>query len=252
MRKILGRKPLLHRKEPYLVKPVNKPFFIGIKDGIPIGLGYFSVSFGFGILAASLGLSPFEAFTVSALNMTSAGQVAGVEIMAAGGSLFEMALTQLIINIRYALMALSLSQKLDGRFHTLHRLLGSATITDEIFGVAHSKEGKIVPVYLYGVFLVAFLGWTGGTLAGALAGDVLPKALTDSLGIMLYGMFLAIILPEAKKSRGVLAVITAAALISILFRYVFTAVSGGFAIIICAVLAAALGALVFPVEEGAA
>jgi len=228
---------------------VNKPFITGIRDGIPIALGYLSVSFGFGILAASLGLSPLEAFLVSATNLTSAGQVAGIEVIAAGGTLWEMAVTQLVINIRYFLMALSLSQKLDGSFHTPQRLLAAYGITDEIFGVSHSKEGKLTPLYLYGLIVIAFLGWTSGTLLGALAGDVLPKVLTDSMGIMLYGMFLAVILPEARKSRGALAVIVIAAVISILFRYVLTAVSGGFAIILSAVAAAALVALLFPVDE---
>ncbi|MBE6565204.1 MAG: AzlC family ABC transporter permease [Ruminococcaceae bacterium] len=228
---------------------MNKPFITGIRDGIPIALGYLSVSFGFGILAASLGLSPLEAFLVSATNLTSAGQVAGIEVIAAGGTLWEMAVTQLVINIRYFLMALSLSQKLDGSFHTPQRLLAAYGITDEIFGVSHSKEGKLTPLYLYGLIVIAFLGWTSGTLLGALAGDVLPKVLTDSMGIMLYGMFLAVILPEARKSRGALAVIVIAAVISILFRYVLTAVSGGFAIILSAVAAAALVALLFPVDE---
>ncbi len=228
---------------------MNKPFITGIRDGIPIALGYLSVSFGFGILAASLGLSPLEAFLVSATNLTSAGQVAGIEVIAAGGTLWEMAVTQLVINIRYFLMALSLSQKLDGSFHTPQRLLAAYGITDEIFGVSHSKEGKLTPLYLYGLIAIAFLGWTSGTLLGALAGDVLPKVLTDSMGIMLYGMFLAVILPEARKSRGALAVIVIAAAISILFRYVLTAVSGGFAIILSAVAAAALVALLFPVDE---
>jgi len=231
------------------VNTVKRPFLTGMKDGIPIALGYLSVSFGFGILAVSLGLTALEAFIISATNLTSAGQVAGVGIIAALGSYIEMAVTQLVINIRYSLMAISLSQKLDDSFTTRHRLLAAYGITDEIFAVSHSKEGKLVPTYMYGLILVAFLGWTMGTLLGAVAGNILPQAITDAMGILLYGMFLAIILPEAKKSRGALAVILIAAAISILFYYVFTAVSGGFAIIISAVAAAAIAALLFPVAE---
>lgn len=228
---------------------MKKPFLTGVKDGIPIALGYLSVSFGFGILAAGAGLTAAEAWIISAANLTSAGQVAGVGIIAAAGSLWEMVLTQLVINIRYSLMALSLSQKLDKSFHTPQRLLVAYGITDEIFAVSHSKEGKLVPSYMYGIILISFLGWTTGTWLGAAAGDVLPAALTDAMGIMLYGMFLAIVLPEIRKSRGILVVAAAAALVSILFYFVFTAVSGGFAVILSAVAAAALGAWLFPVDE---
>jgi len=228
---------------------VNKQFVIGMKDGIPIGLGYLSVAFGFGILCAGVGITPIAAWTISATNLTSAGQVAGVGVIAAAGTLLEMALTQLIINLRYALMGLSLSQKLDNSFHTPQRLIVAYGITDEIFAVAHAKEGRLSPKYMYGMILVAFLGWTTGTLLGAVAGEILPQALTDAMGIMLYGMFLAVIIPAARESKGALAVIIIAAIISILFYYLFTAVSAGFAIIISAVVAAAVGALLFPVND---
>ena len=228
---------------------MKKQFLTGLKDGIPIALGYLSVSFGFGILCISLGLSIAAAVGISATNLTSAGQVAGVGIIAAGGTLVEMALTQLVINIRYSLMALSLSQKLDDKFRTPQRLLAAYGITDEIFAVAHSKEGKLTPRYMYGMILVAVLGWTLGTVLGAVAGEILPQAVTDAMGILLYGMFLAIILPEARRSRGALLVVAVAAGISILLYYVFTAVSGGFAIILSAVAAAVIGAVLCPVEE---
>jgi len=228
---------------------MKKQFINGIKDGFPIGLGYLSVSLGFGILAASVGISPFEAWIISASNLTSAGQVAGVGIIAAAGSYLEMAITQLVINIRYALMGISLSQKLDDSFHTPQRMAVAYGITDEIFAAAHAKEGKISPVYMYGMIFIAFLGWTTGTLIGAAAGEILPQALTDAMGIMLYGMFLAVIIPASQSSRGALVVTIIAAVISILFYYVFTAVSGGFAIIISAVAAAAIGAALFPVAE---
>lgn len=228
---------------------MKKQFLFGVRDGIPIALGYLSVSFGFGILSASLGLSPWEAWVISATNLTSAGQVAGVGIIGAMGSYLEMAITQLIINIRYALMGLSLSQKLDHTFRTPQRLLISYGITDEIFAVAHAREEALKPQYLYGMILVAFLGWTTGTLIGAAAGEILPPVLTDAMGIMLYGMFLAVFVPAARKSRGVLAVVLIAAAVSILFRYVLTMVSGGFAIIFSAIAASAAGAILCPPAE---
>lgn len=217
--------------------------------GIPIGLGYLSVSFGFGITAVKAGLTVLQAVMISVTNLTSAGQAAGVTIIAAGGTLIEMALTQFVINIRYALMGLSLSQKLDGKFNVFHRLAASFGITDEIFAVCSAQPEKITPSYMYGVISVAFVGWTGGTLLGAAAGELLPSSLTDAMGIVLYGMFLAIIIPPSKKSRSVLLAVCAAALISILFRYALTFVSGGFAVIISAVCAAALAAALFPVKD---
>lgn len=217
--------------------------------GIPIALGYLSVSFGFGILAVQSGLSVFEAAMISITNLTSAGQAAGVAIIAAGGLLTEMILTQLVINIRYALMSLSLSQKLDGSFTLLHRFLASFGITDEIFAVASAQPGKITPPYMYGMIFVSWVGWTAGTVMGAAAGELLPAAVTSAMGIVLYGMFLAIIIPPSRKERSVLMVVAIAAAISILFKYLFTAVSGGFAVIISAVAASAVAAAVFPVKD---
>ncbi len=228
---------------------MKSPFLRGMKDGIPIMLGYLSVSFGFGILATNLGLSILAAVGISASNLTSAGQVAGVEIIAAAGTLLEMVLTQLVINIRYSLMGISLSQKLDSSFKTPQRMLVSFGITDEIFAVASSQKGKISTKYMYGLILVSFIGWTAGTLLGAAAGNVLPKALTDAMGTVLYGMFIAIIIPPSRTDRGVLCVVCLAAALSLVCKFALPMISGGFAIIICAVIAACVGALIFPVRE---
>lgn len=227
---------------------MKKEFLNGIKDGIPICLGYLSVSFGFGILAVGLGLSALEAVGISAANLTSAGQVAGVGIIAAGGSLIEMALTQLVINIRYSLMGISLSQKLDENFNTMHRLFASFGITDEIFAVASAKK-KVSPYYMYGLIIISALGWVSGTFLGASAGNILPSSVSGAMGIVLYGMFLAIIIPPARESRSVLCAVLIAAALSILFYYVFTAVSSGFAIIISAVGAALVCAWIFPIPD---
>ena len=224
-------------------------FFKGLYHGIPIALGYLSVSFGFGIMAVKAGLSILAAVGISVTNLTSAGQAAGVAIIAAGGSYIEMALTQLVINIRYSLMGLSLSQKLDKSFTTPHRLLASFGITDEIFAVASAQPGRVTPWYMYGLILISFLGWSGGTLLGAAAGQFLPAAITDAMGIVLYGMFLAIIIPPARKEKSVLTAVVIAALFSILFNYLLTAVSPGFSVIISAIAASAVAALLFPIDE---
>lgn len=224
-------------------------FLKGIYHGIPIALGYLSVSFGFGILAVKSGLSILSSAVISITNLTSAGQVAGVGIIAAGGAIMEMILTQLIINIRYALMALSLSQKLDSSFTTSKRLIASYGITDEIFAVASSQPNLITPAYMYGLIAISFIGWTSGTIIGAVAGEFLPVSITNAMGIVLYGMFLAIIIPPARKERSVLFVVAVAAGLSVMFKYLLPALSSGFAIIISALVASALGALLFPVED---
>ena len=217
-------------------------------NGIPIALGYFSVSFGFGILAMQSGLKAVEAVIISLTNLTSAGQAMGVAIISAGGTLLEMAATQLVINLRYSLMAISLSQKLDDSFTTPHRLLAAYGITDEIFAVSAAQDCKIKPSYMYGMISVSAAGWVGGTLAGAVANMLLPASLTAAMGIMLYGMFIAIIVPPAKSNHKVLTVVAIAAVLSSVFKYLLPAVSFGFAIIISSIAASVIGALLFPVE----
>lgn len=221
----------------------------GMLGGLPIFLGYLSVSFGFGIMAVGAGLTPFQAALTSLTNLTSAGQTAGVGVIAAAGSLLEMALVQLTINIRYALMALSLSQKLDPSFTTPHRFFAGFGITDEIFGVCAAQKEPLRPFFMYGMIAVSTAGWVTGTALGAAAGELLPEQITAALGILLYGMFLAIIIPPVKKSRSLLVVLLTAAALSIACKYLLPMISGGFAVIICAVTAAVLGALIFPVKE---
>ncbi len=226
-------------------------FYRGLQGGVPIALGYLSVSFAFGIQAAGGGLTLFQSVFISMTNLTSAGQFAGLSLMLASAPLYEMALTQLIINLRYALMSLSLSQKLDGSMTTLWRVLLSFGNTDEIFAVASSQPGKVGRDYLLGLVCLPYFGWAGGTLLGAAAGTLLPQMLTQALGIAIYGMFLAIILPPARAHKSVRLVVLAAAIISCALRYVpaLRFISSGFAIIVCAVAAAALGAILFPIRE---
>lgn len=227
---------------------MQNPFRKGLSHGIPICLGYFSVSFGFGILAVKSGLSAINAILISLTNLTSAGQAAGVGIIAAAGTLIEMAATQFVINLRYSLMGLTLSQKLSDKFTTIHRLIASFGITDEIFAVAVSQKDRLVPSYMYGLILISATGWVGGTAAGAIAGLALPASLTAAMGILLYGMFIAIIIPAARKCKKDLIVILLAAAFSAVFRYLLPMVSSGFAIIISSLLAAVIGAILFPIN----
>ena len=229
---------------------MKKNFLRGMSHGIPICLGYISVSFGFGILAVNkAGLSAFMASVISASNLTSAGQKAGIDVIAAGGTIIEMILLQLTINIRYSLMALSLSQKLDKRFSTPHRLLASYGITDEIFAVCSAQKEPITPAYMYGMILIAAVGWIAGTAMGAAAGNLLPASVSTAMDIVLYGMFIAIIIPPAKKQHSVLFVVIMAAALSVVFKYALPALSEGFAIIISAIAASAAAALIFPIKD---
>ncbi len=230
---------------------MNAEFRKGIRHGIPIALGYLSVSFAFGMKAVGDGLTWLQAVLISATNLTSAGQMAGLPLMLGGASLYEMALTQLTINLRYGLMGLSLGRKLDDSMGTLQRLIFSFANTDEIFAVASSQPGKVGKHYLYGLMLTPFLGWTLGTLLGGVAGTVLPAFVRSALGIAIYGMFLAIILPPAREKKPIRAVVALSVALSLCFHYLpgLNQVSSGFVIIICAVAAAAAGAALFPVEE---
>lgn len=224
----------------------------GIRDGIPIAVGYFLVSFTFGMMAVQSGISPFHAVLISLLNLTSAGQFAGLTVIVSNASLMEMALTQLVVNIRYALMSVSLSQKLDDSVKMRSRLLIAYGNTDEIFAVASSKPGTVGAKYLYGLILLPVLGWVGGTLAGAVASTLLPGTVISALGVALYGMFIAIVVPPAKEHKEVRTVVLIALLLSCAFYYlpVLRQVSSGFMIIICTVAAAAVGAVLFPLKEG--
>lgn len=223
----------------------------GIRDGIPIALGYLSISFSFGILAVSNGFYWWEALLISMANLTSAGQYAGITVMAAAGGLVEMAVSQFVINLRYALMSLSLSQKADSRFKGIYRLILGFGITDEIFAVAMNTGKEIKRSYFLGLIIMPYIGWSLGTLLGAVCGNIMPYVLCDALGIALYGMFVAIVVPAARTNRAVLFVVTISVILSCMLYYipVFDGISAGFAIIICAVAASALGAVFFPGRE---
>ncbi len=223
----------------------------GLRDGIPIGLGYLSVAFTFGMMAVAAGIPALYAILISMTNLTSAGQFAGLNMIVAASGYLEIALTQLVINIRYSLMSLSLSQKLDKALKTPARLGVSFGITDEIFAVSSTQPGRVGATYMRGLLTIPYFGWTLGTVLGALAGTFLPPMMQSALGIAIYGMFLAIIVPAAKKSLPVFLVTIAAITLSCLFRFVpgLQEISGGFVIIICSVAAAGIGAVCYPKKE---
>lgn len=223
----------------------------GIKDGIPIGLGYFSVSFSFGILVVSHGLSWWEALLISMANVTSAGQFAGLTVMTSAGTLIEMVVTQLVINLRYALMSISLSQKVEEKFSGIYRAILGFGITDEIFAVAMGQPGEVTRRYFAGLMVVPYIGWSAGTLAGAVCGNILPEIVCDALGVALYGMFIAIVVPPMKKNKKVAVVVLIAMCCSLILNYVplVNGISSGFAIIISSVIAAGIGAVLFPKKE---
>lgn len=226
-------------------------FLSGMRDGIPIALGYLSVSFTFGIKAVNDGLFWWEALLISMTNLTSAGQLAGISVIAAGGSLVEIAMTQIIINMRYALMSLSLTQKLDKHFTKGKRWLAGFGITDEIFAVASGRLCDVSASYMAGLITTPFVGWSLGTALGALAGNVLPPSVQSALSVAIYGMFVAIFVPPMKKHKSIFFVVMLGIALSCCFKWLplLDRVSSGFAIIICTVIAAAIGAVLFPVED---
>ena len=229
----------------------NKSFRMGIRDGLPICFGYLSVSFAFGIFATGSGLSVYEALLISMLNVTSAGQLAAVPIIVSMGSFIELALTQLVINLRYALMSVSLSQKLGKSVRLRDRFLISFVNTDEVFAVSSAKTGKVGRLYMFGLILTPYVGWSLGTLLGAVAGNILPALLISALGIAIYAMFTAIVMPFAKSGLKPLLCVAVAAAISVSLFYIplFSSIRSGFKIIITAVLTSLVFAFLSPIEE---
>ncbi len=226
-------------------------FIDGCKNAIPICLGYIAVSFAFGIEASKIGMTTFQAAMTSLLNVTSAGQFSALELIARNGSFVELAILQLIINLRYMLMSCALSQKLDSKVSTLHRMGISYGVTDEIFAVSVFKKGPLYPMFSYGLIVTSVAGWVLGTVLGAVAGQVLPQRLISCLGLAIYGMFIAIIIPDTRKSRTIMVVVLSAMALSTVFTYApfLKMISSGFRIIIVTMVVAALAAILSPIKE---
>ena len=227
-----------------------KEYRQGVTGGIPVGLGYFSVSFGFGAMCVAQGVKVLDSVLISATNLTSAGQFAGLTLIVAAAGLWEMVLTMLVINSRYALMSLALSQRM-GHMGFWARLPIAFVNTDEIFALAMARKEPLTLPFMLGLGTLPILGWTGGTLCGALAGSVLPPSFQVALGVMLYGMFIAIVVPPAKREKEIFLAVVLAMVLSCLFSWLpmLKQVSAGISIVICTVAAAALCAVLFPIPE---
>lgn len=223
----------------------------GLHDGLAIALGYLAVSFAFGIYAANGGMTPLTAGFMSLTNVTSAGQFAGTSLIFKQAPRLEIGLTVLLVNIRYMLMSLSLSQKIRSGTGFFKRLLISYGVTDEIYAVAISKPGEIGAAYMTGLMALPILGWTLGTLLGAAVGQILPDALRSALGIGLFAMFVAIVTPPARRSRPVLVVVIFAALLSTAgsFCPLIRDIPSGWRLIFSTIIASLAGALLAPVES---
>ena len=229
----------------------TKEFFSGMKAGMPVCIGYFSVSFGFGAMAIAQGLTIWQAILISASNLTSAGQFAGLTVIASGAAIIEMILTQVVINSRYALMSLALGQRLGPNVGIGRRLFAAFFNTDEVFALGMSKGEQLTTDFFVGAGVIAALGWTSGTAMGAIAGSLLPESIRMALGVMLYGMFIAIVVPQAKEEKPILIAVLLALVFSCLFTWLpwLNQISSGLSIVICTVLAASVCALLFPVKD---
>ena len=223
----------------------------GFQDGVPICLGYVAVSFTFGIVAKKAGLTIFQAVLMSTTNFTSAGEFASLGLIGASASYLEMAVTQLIINLRYCLMSCAMSQKLSKDTAFIHRFCIATGISDEVFGVSVCTEGKLNPFYTYGAISIAMPGWVFGTLLGVVSGNILPARILSALSIVLYGMFLAVIIPSAKGNKIIAGVIMLSMFLSLMFTKLtlISKISSGFRIIILTVVIAGIAAVLFPVKE---
>lgn len=224
---------------------------MAIRDSMPIAFGYLTVSFAFGILASSYGFSIAEAVIISMFNLTSAGQLAALPIISGGGGFLELAMAELLINLRYSLMSISLSQKFDKKIKAKDKLYLAYTLTDEIFAVAVGKRQILGRKYLIHLVILPYIGWTFGTFVGALAGNFLPPLLTNTLGVSMYAMFIAILVPVVKKERPILICVLASIALSCLFKFVplLSLVPDGFVIIICALSVSVVLALLFPIAD---
>lgn len=240
---------LLMKKEENMLS--NYTFVRGMRDGIPICLGYFAVSFALGIAGRGVGMNAVQAFVMSLTMVASAGQFAAITLIGAGAGIIEMITTTVVVNLRYLLMSCSLTQKLSPETKLLHRLALSYCMTDEIFGLSISVDGFLRPVYTYGITVISVSGWCLGTVLGVVAGNILPALVTNALGVAMYGMFLAIIIPPAKENHFLGALVAVSMAASGLFSILpyLKAISSGFRVIILTILIAGIAAVIHPIEE---
>lgn len=223
----------------------------GIYDGIPIALGYFAVAFTLGIVAKKAGITAFQAFLATGLTNASAGAYAGFTLIAENAKYIEMAITTLIVNARYLLMSCALSQKLSPKTSIFHRMLVAFNVTDEIFGISVGVRGDLNPYYNYGAMTVSVPAWSGGAALGVIMGNVLPNNLVSALSVGLYGMFLAIIIPPARRDKKIASIVIISMALSLLFAKlpIISALSSGIRVIILTVIIALAFAILFPIKE---
>lgn len=226
-------------------------FSQGIHDGIPIALGYFAVSFTLGIAAKNAGFTPLQAMIVSFTNNASAGEFAGFTLISQGATYVELAIMIIVANARYLLMSCALSQKLSPDLPLIHRFLIGYDVTDEIFGICINVPGKLNPFYVYGAMSIAIPGWSIGTYLGVFMGNILPDNIVSALSVGLYGMFIAIIIPPARKNKILALLITISMLASFLFDKlrIVSSIPSGTRIIILTIILSSLAAILFPVKE---
>ncbi len=237
----MSKKYSLHNNRHY--------FRRGLRDGIPIALGYFAVSFSLGIAAERAGLTPLQSFIASALCNASAGEYAGFTVIAANAAFYEAAIITLITNARYLLMSTAMSQRLDPELPLVHRLLMGHYITDELFGIAIAQDGFLNPFYTYGAVITAAPAWATGTMLGAVAGELLPLRVVSALSVALYGMFLAIIIPPSRKSRIIAALVGISFASSLAASVFLPGLSEGMRTIILTVIISTAAAIIFPAKE---
>ena len=233
------------------MRETNRTEFIqGLRDGLPVGLGYFAVAFTLGIAARRAGLTAFQAGLASFLTNASAGEAAGFTVIAEGGSYLTMAIMILVANARYLLMSTALTQKLRPETGLLNRMIIGFDVTDEIFGVSIARPGWLCPFYSYGVFILPLIGWSSGTYLGVMMGNLLPANLVSALSVGLYGMFIAIIIPPARKNRVIAVLVVLSMALSFACSRLpgISALSGGTRIILLTVVIAAAAALIRPVK----
>lgn len=223
----------------------------GLKDGIPIALGYFAVAFALGIAAKKAGLTAFEAMLTAGLTNASAGAYAGFTLIAEQGGYLAMALSQLVVNARYLLMSCALSQKLNPKTSLLHRAIVAFDVTDEVFGISIAVKGELNPFYNYGAMTVAIPGWALGAFLGVLMGNALPTRIVSALGVGLYGMFLAIIIPPARKNKVIAGIVIISFILSFAFAKlpVISSISSGMQVIILTVVISLAAAILFPIKD---
>lgn len=237
--------------EPDLTRSTRQVFLEGVHDGTPIALGYFVVSFTLGIAARNAGLDPLQGFLASFFNNASAGEYAGFTVIAADAPYLEIILITLVANARYMLMSCALSQKFPAGTSIWHRIFVGFDVTDEIFGITIARKGLLNPYYNYGAMALALPGWAVGTALGVVAGNILPPSVVSALSVALYGMFLWVIIPPAKKNRIVGALVLASFALSYIASIVpvLSGFSSGTRTIILTVLIAGIGAALFPIPE---